>query len=115
VQSNPLTADRVPLTLYAVRASAGEGPECGTEFGGDRQKCGPIFAALNHLYNEPAASDDMYIDQACSAFSIRALVVKDTDRVWQQNTWVWSRPSIFANQFVRVLSCGTSTADSAQH
>jgi hypothetical protein len=106
IQSNPVSADYVPLTLYAARASAARGADCGTGFGGDPAKCGPAIRALKHIFDKPEETDGMYLDEVCRAFSINALVVKDTDPVWHERTWVWTRQPIFANDFVRVLSCG---------
>jgi hypothetical protein len=116
IQSNPVSADYVPVTLYADRASAAEGANCGAGFGGDPAKCGAAIGVLKHLFDEPEETDGMYLDQVCRAFSISALVVKDTDRVWQQRGWVWTRRPIFANDFVRVLSCGLRSGElEAQH
>lgn len=101
--------DYVPETLYADRAFAAQGEHCGVEFGGSAASCAPVAAALKHIFNEPAPDDGQYIDQLCRRFSIRALLVKDTDAVWFEKTWVWQRQPSFASPFVRVIPCGDST------
>jgi hypothetical protein len=46
------------------------------------------------------------VDRACADLSISAILVKDTDPVWaNRESWVWQRPPIVANRFMRAISC----------
>jgi hypothetical protein len=90
--------------LYGQRQSLAEDQGCGTNFGGDADECGPIYKRLDRLY--VGGSEPESFEAVCSAFPIDVFVAKDTDPVWRDRaSWVWKRPAIFENEFVRMIPC----------
>jgi hypothetical protein len=48
------------------------------------------------------------IDHACNAYSIRGLIAKDDDPVFQNHSaWPWTRPLLAVTEHVRAVRCGS--------
>jgi len=108
VQTDPATLNYVAQLLFDDFPAASGQRMCGVAFGGDPDKCTPVYLAFLRLFRKPAMEDGRYIDPVCNQFSTSALVVTDQDPVWHANTWVWSRPVIYADDHVRVFRCGSA-------
>ncbi|MGA8025926.1 MAG: hypothetical protein WB992_02190 [Bryobacteraceae bacterium] len=107
VQQNPrVTIQDSFYGLYANRRTVAEDSSCGTVFGGDPRQCGPISAILAALFSEGDGSSSQSFLLACRSLPIDYFVAKDTDQAWNDpDSWVWTRPPIFANDFVRLFAC----------
>ena len=104
VQSNPYTEDPILHMLYSGHDSAAFNSECGVSFGGDPGLCALRVPKLSGLFEFPDAT---YLDPTCREFGIDAVVVEDSDRIWQDpSSWVWSRHPVVANDYVRAFRCG---------
>jgi len=104
VQSNPYTEDPILHMLYSGHDSAAFNSECGVTFGGDPGLCALRVPKLSGLFEFPDAT---YLDPTCREFGIDAVVVEESDRIWQDpSSWVWSRHPVVANDYVRVFRCG---------
>ena len=107
IQQNPGT----PLQdtfygLYGNRQTVSEDTTCGTTFGGDPRECVAIMDRLTGLFSTGGDSSLPVFDAACEHLPIDIVVAKDTDQVWNdRSSWVWTRPPIFANDFVRLFAC----------
>jgi hypothetical protein len=110
LQHNPDIQPEDPFHgMYADRQVAAETLDCGVSFGGDEALCPGRIAQILRLFDDPVAFDAAQIDDVCSRLSIGVLVVKDTDRVWDDRSdWVWSRKPAFANRYARAFECGVS-------
>ena len=94
--------------MYADRRIAIETPCCGVIFGGDAHRCTEVMPAISAVFAGRGASDWRGVEALCRELSIAALVVKDTDSVWQdQHSWVWTRQPLVASQRARAVLCGT--------
>lgn len=109
VQNNPgVSGGYVPAELYSGRQQAAAGDDCGAVFGGPRRRCEDILPRLKRLYSSQPGADTGELARTCRDLSISALLVKDTDRVWQdRSSWAWREPPLFATEFVRVIRCGS--------
>ncbi|MFB3813483.1 MAG: hypothetical protein ACE14L_05170 [Terriglobales bacterium] len=108
VQYNPASPAYVPHLLYSGRDAAIGLPRCGAVFGGDMARCGPRIKTLQSLFVAPEPGDAASLDARCDAYRINALVVTNSDPVWQQpGTWVWNRTPAIVNDYVRAFHCGT--------
>jgi len=112
LQSNPATANPIPHMLYsghdAAAATPLGDPECGTAFGGDPGLCTLRLQKLAGLFELP---DGRSLDATCREYGIDAVVVEDSDRVWQEpSSWIWNQHPAVANDYVRAFRCGTATA-----
>jgi len=105
LQSNPYTKDSILHMLYSVHDAAAANGECGVAFGGDPGLCALRLPNLGGLFEFP---DGSYLDPMCQEYGIDAVVVEDSDLVWREpSSWVWSRPPLVANDYVRAFRCGT--------
>jgi hypothetical protein len=104
VQSNPSKEDPILHMLYSGHdAAAGDG-ECGTTFGGNPGVCALRQQKLAVFFELPDGSN---LDATCREYGIDAVVVEDTDEVWQErSSWIWSRNPAVANDYVRAFRCG---------
>jgi len=97
-------------SMYADRQLAAETSSCAVVFGGDAGLCQSRIGEIESLFQNPGAFDSAGIDKACRQLSIDVLVVKDTDKVWQdRQSWVWHRTPMVANNYGRAFDCGTRT------
>jgi hypothetical protein len=96
--------------MYADRQLAAGTSSCGVVFGGDASLCQSRIGEIEALFQNPKDFDSAGIDKACRQLSIDVLVVKDTDKVWQdRESWVWHRTPMVANSYGRAFDCGTRT------
>lgn len=108
VQQNP---NAVPEDLfygsYADRQAAAETSSCGVVFGGSAALCEGIVKPIDELFDGSGPQDFSKVDLVCRQLAISALVVKDTDSVWQDNaSWVWKREPLIGNSYARAFLCG---------
>jgi hypothetical protein len=104
LQSNPYTKDPILQMLYSVHDSAAANEGCETEFGGDPGLCAERLPKIAGLFEFP---DDSYLDSMCEEYGIDAIVVEDSDPVWQDpSSWIWTRRPLVANDYVRAFRCG---------
>lgn len=103
VQANPTHWNDLYHGLYGERQTAAFDRLCGSVMGGDPAACAGIQADLAPLFLH-----DGDIDRACDAWSIRALIAKDDDPVFEnRSAWPWTRPPLAAAEHVRAVHCGT--------
>jgi hypothetical protein len=108
VQSNPATEDPILEMLYSGHDAAAGGSECGAVFGGDPGLCALRVQKLAGLFELPDGSN---LDATCRQYGIDAIVVEDSDDVWQEpSSWIWSHHPIVANDYVRAFRCGAAAA-----
>ena len=108
LQSNPLTVHPILHMLYSGRDAAAAtpagDPPCGTAFGGDPGVCALRLQKLAPFFEFPDGSN---LDAACREYGIDAIVVENSDRVWQRpSSWIWTRQPVVANDYVRAFRCG---------
>jgi hypothetical protein len=109
IQFNPLTPTYVPHLYYTDHPMAAVGADCGTEFGGRMSDCTPRVKQLAAAFSKGAPPN---IAEICREYGIAALLVKDTDPVWQDHkSWVWKQKPVVANDHVRAFLCSKSAAD----
>lgn len=107
VQANPDSLIARDLLLYsnhqAVDAFA---PDCGTVFGGSLIRCQQVQDKIRNIFQSPL-TDWSNLDTLCDSLFINVLLTTRDDAIWQnQNSWVWRRNPLVANNFVRAFSCG---------
>ena len=94
---------------YADRQVAAEGMTCSVIHGGDAALCQSRIGAIDDLFENPKAFDAARIDEVCDQLSINVLIVKDTDKVWQdRRSWVWKRTPVLQNDYARAFFCSTA-------
>jgi hypothetical protein len=104
VQSNPLQEFQILHMLYSGHGAAAGNGECGATFGGDPRLCAPRLQKLAGLFE---LSDGSNLDATCREYGIDAVVVEDSDPVWQGAlSWIRSRHPAVANDYVRAFRCG---------
>ncbi|MFY9646725.1 MAG: hypothetical protein WAK29_16210 [Terriglobales bacterium] len=104
LQGNPSTDDRILQMLYSNHASAAGDGGCSTDFGGDPAVCALRLQELAPLFEQ---TDGSRLDATCRKYGIDAVVVEDSDLVWQvASSWVWYRSPTVNNNFVRAFPCG---------
>jgi hypothetical protein len=104
LQSNPSKEDPILHMLYSGHDSAAGDGGCGTTFGGDAGVCALRQQKLAGLFELPDGSN---LDATCREYGIDAVVVEDTDDVWQEpSSWIWHRNPTVANDYVRAFRCG---------
>jgi hypothetical protein len=109
LQSNPSKEDPILHMLYSGHDSAAGNGECGTTFGGDPGLCALRLQTIAGLFELP---DGNNLDATCREFGIDAVIVEDSDDVWQEpSSWIWSRHPVVANDYVRAFRCRTAEAD----
>ena len=95
------------IRLYSGHPFAAGDESCGTTFGGDPSRCSEAMGSLIAPFR--ATFPPSEIEQTCSRFGVRLLVVTDQDPVWQDRTsWVWQINPIVANDVLRAFTCGRS-------
>src|SRR5579872_3366593 len=108
VQYNPVARTYFPFLLYSNRRAVEGLAGCGSAFGGQLYKCLQIQPKLAAPFNDGSGGGDLFLDALCDQFSIDALMATVQDPVWQRSdSWVWKRPALIANPFVRVIRCGS--------
>ncbi|MFB3915343.1 MAG: hypothetical protein ACE14M_01335 [Terriglobales bacterium] len=101
VQHNPVAQNYIVDALYSGHDAVAGGPECGTAFGGDRNRCAQRVRNLVALFRNRGEPEI-----TCRNYGISVLVVKDTDSAWQEpSSWVWNRRPVVANEHVRAFTC----------
>ncbi|MFL6451411.1 MAG: hypothetical protein ACJ746_27600 [Bryobacteraceae bacterium] len=105
IQNNPKwTYDDIYFGLYSDRQTAAYDPSCGAQFGGDPKACAQMFPALADLFADSTALDLKGVTELCNTLSIRALVIKDKDGIWNREpTWLRSLPVIVENAYARIV------------
>ncbi len=108
LQNNPAQEDQILDMLYSGHDTAAGGSECGSAFGGDPDLCALRVQKLAGLFEQPDGSN---LDATCREYGIDAVVVENSDDVWQEpSSWIWSQHPIVANDYVRAFRCGTAAA-----
>jgi hypothetical protein len=109
VQANPWAHRSYPYPLYASRRAITSVPGCGVAFSGVgyEHDCNAMQLVIGMPFNRPDWLPLKFVDSFCNRYSIDALLVISKDPIWKsQETWVWQRPTLVANQLVRVVECG---------
>ena len=117
VQQNP---NRIPgdlfYGLYADRQTAVETLQCGVVFGGPAALCPGILTPVVELFGRSGKLEPAQVDVACRKLSIAAVVVKDTDSVWQdKGSWVWKKEPLISNAYSRAFLCGAGNGGTGTH
>jgi len=109
-QHNPHTEPEDLFSgIYADRQFAAETMRCGVFFGGDANLCQSRIGVMVDLFEKTKAYDSTQIEGICGQLSIDFLIVKDTDKVWQdRESWVWKKNPIVANNYGRAFACGSN-------
>jgi hypothetical protein len=104
IQNNPdVVAQDTFYGIYADRKTLAEDATCAAAFGGDPHECPFLVERLNGLF---AGRGQESLESVCRSLPIDVVAAKDTDPVWNApNSWVWSHPPLFANDFVRLFGC----------
>jgi len=107
VQYNPNATSFIPHQLYSGHGAAMGLPLCGAVFGGDVGRCLARMMPIVNLFMRPSQAASSGLDVMCREYGINAIVVDDLDPAWtDQNSWVWTRKPIFANDYARAFACG---------
>jgi len=106
VQYNPETDMQESHLFYSGHGAAVGMPRCGVVFGGRASLCEPRAAAVESLFH-PSPGRAAPPDSVCRAYGIDVILAVNTDPVWKQpESWVWTRPPLLANSYVRAFRCG---------
>jgi hypothetical protein len=109
VQYNPLAPTYIPHLLYSGHDAPMGVSLCGVVFGGDIRRCKPRVDEIASLFVTPEPEDADRLDSTCRQYGIGVIVVEDTDKVWKlPGSWVWTRPALMANEYVRAFQCGNT-------
>ncbi|MGA3126749.1 MAG: hypothetical protein ABSD13_08515 [Candidatus Korobacteraceae bacterium] len=115
VQYNPLRDEVAIAHLYSIRQAVVGDAECGTTFGGDPQECKKALPYVAAIFNSPDVVRSWNLDRFCEAYQVDVLVATDTDPVWNDPySWVWTRPSLYANPSLRAVACGAASLSPAR-
>jgi hypothetical protein len=107
VQYDPVREEVKLANLYSERQAAMGERNCSTGYGGDVQACRDAYPAFFSTYNGVLAMRTRSIDTFCDQYHINVLVADDIDPVWKDpGSWVWTRPALVANQYLRAVPCG---------
>ena len=107
VQYNPAGDEVYIAHLYSTHQAAVGDPTCGAAFGGDPKRCEKAFPYFDTVFNGPQYVKGWDIDAFCRNFHVDVLVSTDSDPVWQDHeSWVWTRPLLYANPLLRAVPCG---------
>ena len=107
VQYNPATTDLNVFHLYADRQAGAGDDSCHAAFGGDLEKCKQAYPYIFAAFNSPDIVRGWNLDQLCDAFQINVLIATNSDPIWKDlGSWVWTRPALFADDTLRVFTCG---------
>lgn len=111
VQHNPIA---IPgdlfYGLYADRQTAAETQKCGVGFGGSAALCPGVLMPIGELFAQSGNLDFGQVDLICRKLSINALVIKDTDAVWNdKSSWAWRNRPLIANGYSRAFLCGAGS------
>ncbi|HLJ86869.1 MAG TPA: hypothetical protein VKZ53_08595 [Candidatus Angelobacter sp.] len=116
VQANPWIHISFPYPLYSTRRSVTSIPGCGVPFSGKgyEGECHDIQLTMGRAFNSSDWLATKFVDNFCDQFFTDALLVTSYDPIWRSpNSWVWQRTPLFANQFVRVIGCGSRQSHAA--
>jgi len=103
VQANPTRWNDLYHGLYSGRQTVAFDRLCGSVMGGDPAPCAAMQSELAPLF-----VDGGDIDRVCDAWSIRALIAKDNDPVFQnRSAWPWKRATLAETEHVRAVRCGS--------
>jgi hypothetical protein len=110
VQADPWSHIYFPYPLYASRRAITSIPGCGTAFSGTayERDCYLYQLAIGKAFNYPEWLATKYVDSYCDRYSIDVLLVTSNDPIWKaRESWAWQRPTLMANEWVRVIGCGS--------
>ncbi len=124
VQSNPAGVYQMLFTLYVDRQMAAGDTGCESAFGGNIDICkSQIVAPLQSLYGgtsgitpkpgdipppspDPSLMTVAAMNSTCRQLHLSALLAARTDLAWLiPGTWVWTQPTLYADDSVRVIPC----------
>jgi hypothetical protein len=78
-------------------------PWCGAELGGDPNGCGPMAAAIDHLFQGASAEQAR---MTCRQYGIQYLIARITDPAWNDKSgWVWTLQPLVQDPEFRALDC----------
>ncbi len=91
--------------LYSIQPTALADLNC-TMFGGPADQCAATVAAIQPVFKTQNAAPPPDLQSVCSAYSAKAIAVKDLDPVWaDRESWVWKTQPVFTNAFARIFAC----------
>jgi hypothetical protein len=106
LQHNPDIFMDVPSGLYAHRQVIASDRYYGPLFGIPQDMYEPVSSAVARMFSSNTDRKD--ISQICHRFGIAALIVKDTDPIWNDwESWVFRETPVFTNESSRVFKCAT--------
>jgi len=106
LQHNPDLYMDVPSGLYGNRQVVASDRYYGPQFGIRQDMFEPIFSAIAPIFTSNAVNR-ADVSRLCRRFGIAALVVKDTDPIWNHpESWIFRETPVFANRSSRVFYCG---------
>ncbi len=108
VQQNPdVFMDRAQ-GLYGLRQTVIADPNHPIIYGVSVPDIQRLFQRVVPIFEDPSLTSHQIID-LCNILNIDALVVKDTDLIWQDsNNWLWNIQPDYATSFSRVFDCKSS-------
>jgi hypothetical protein len=100
VLTNPDSPQRSMGMLYANRQLVAPEPKCMAAFGGDPAACRGAIPVIQAAF---AGGD---LARACADNRADAVLVSREDPAWADGeSWVWSRPALYAGARERLLRC----------
>ncbi len=118
IQMNPASTYWAAMTVYLERPVVAFDTDCEAAFGGDLDKCHAAMPSVRGLFGggKPAIGPvqtfnaalvtPAAFDHVCAEQHLAAVVASASDRVWHDRaSWLWTRPALFENRSVRVVSC----------
>jgi hypothetical protein len=110
LQTNPdRQKDDFYFELYARRQVAAAGLGCGTSFGGSQKACDEALPDIIKLFRKGSGLSPEDVRDSCKKLGIDALIVADTDPVWEQpDSWVWKAPPLASNNYARAFRWGNT-------
>jgi len=107
LQYNPLSENAFLIHLYSSRQVVAGDATCGSNFGGDAEKCREAMPYLSAIFESPADARGWNLDRFCDTYSLNLLVATEADRVWYDpGSWVWNRDAVVSNDSLRAIPCG---------
>jgi hypothetical protein len=125
VQSDPVSRYQSIFLLYLNRQTAAGDEGCEAAFGGNVDLCKQqVFTPLQALFGgdiegrpiepgeapqappDPANMTDARFRATCRELHLSALLATSVDAAWSiPGTWVWTEPTLYADNAVRVIRC----------
>jgi len=116
IQANPDGKYGNVSSLYLNRRTAAGDVLCEAAFGGDPETCleqishplVSLYAATpdKPVFQAPADTTPAAFAKTCTALGLTALIAVDSDGAWaDRSSWVWTEPTIYAGNYVRVVEC----------